>query len=182
VAYRYVSSLFLLLLLSITEVTAQNRPVGQPLCQSITSLLQASSDDFNPVKRSVTRHRDGSTDWEPSIKVAGAQECSGQSDPDMSSSVSCTMAESQSVEEVTTAYRNMVTDIRSCLDRSFVYEEKQGGKASRMSTPVKEATFEVKGKGGSPDGPAVRVSLTQFHRATRSGYELTVWVDGKDKE
>jgi hypothetical protein len=71
--------------------------------------------------------------------------------------------------------------MRPCLDSSFVFSEKEGGKSSKHSTPIKEATFEVKGKGDSPDGPAVRISMAQFHR-THSGYELVVWIDGKDKE
>jgi hypothetical protein len=180
-AHRNLMLLCLLQLASASWGSAQG-PSDAQLCQSIRLLLQASYSDFNQVKRNITRHSDGTTDWVPSITVAGSQDCEGQSDPQMASSVSCTMIESQSAEEVATAYQNIVRGIRSCLDSSFIYAEKQGGKSTRLSTPIKEASFEVKGKGDSPDGPAVRVSMEQFHRTTRSGYELTIWIDGIDKE
>ena len=172
----------LLVTLSWSIATAQRAQSGEQMCRSVRSLLQASSSDFNPVKRNITRHSDGATDWEPSISIAGAKDCEGQSDPEFASTMSCTMLESQSADDVARAYRDLVSAIRSCLDTNFVYSEKQGGKPSRRSTPMKEATFEVKGRGDSPDGPAVRVSMSQFHRTSRSGYELTIWVDAKDKE
>jgi hypothetical protein len=96
--------------------------------------------------------------------------------------VSCTMMESQSADDVATAYRDVVSAIRSCLDATFVFSEEHGGKPSRLSTPIKETTFEVKGEGDSPNGPAVRIKMSQFHRTRTSGYELTLWVDAKDKE
>jgi hypothetical protein len=180
---NYRSVVFCLVVaLSASIARAQRGQNSEQMCRSVRSLLQASSSDFNPIKRNITRHSDGATDWEPSISIGGSKDCEGQSDPELSSSMSCTMVESQSADDVATAYRDTVSAIRSCLDSNYVYSEKQGGKPSRRSTPIKEATFEVKGKGGSPDGPAVRISMSQFHRTSRSGYELTIWVDAKDKE
>jgi hypothetical protein len=92
------------------------------------------------------------------------------------------MADTASAEEAATVYRAIVGQIRSCLDQRFVLEEKEGGKPTRRSTPIKEASFEVKSTDEGPDGPAVRISLEQFHRSTRTGYEVTLWVDAKDKE
>jgi hypothetical protein len=177
---RNVFYLCLILVISCAELTAQRSSDGGPMCQSVRSLLQASNSDFNSIKRNVTHHSDGATDWVLSIVVAGSQECEGQSYPDIASSVSCTMAESPG--DLTGAYQDMVSDIRSCLSRDFVYSEQQGGKSTHRSTPIKEATFEIKGKDSAPDGPAVRVSLAQIHTARRSGYEVTIWVDARDRE
>jgi hypothetical protein len=135
----------------------------------------------NSIRRNVERHSDGASDWVPSIRL-GSHDCEGQSDPKISSSVSCSMIESSSADEAAVVYREMVGQIRSCLDGRFVFTETQGGKSTRRSTPIREASFEVKGKGDSPDGPAVRISLANFHHTTRSGFEVTLWVDAKDKE
>ena len=179
--HRKILMLCLGVAVSVRTVSAQTIPRQRQLCESVHSLLQASYHDFSSMKRQVVRHRDGATEWIPSVNIEGSKDCEGQSDPQISSTVSCTMGESQSADEAMTAYRIMVTAMRSCLDSEFVFAEQQCGKASSRSTPIKEATFEIKGKADGPDGPAVRVSLTQFHR-THSGYELTVWVDAKDKE
>jgi hypothetical protein len=177
-----LNAAILLLLLCSTELLAQRGPGDGQLCESVRVLLQASSNDFNSVKRNVTRHSDGATDWVPSVNVAGTQDCEGQSDASISSSISCTVADSDSSDEVAAIYRKKVQEIRSCLDSSFVYSEQQGGKSTRRATPVREATFEIKGKGDDPDGPAVRLTLEQIHTARRSGYELTIWIDARQKE
>jgi len=174
--FRNVVLACLALMLAASECAAQQ------LCQSVRALLQSSYSDFNSIKRNVERHSDGTSEWVPSIGVAGGQDCEGQSYPDMSSNVDCTMANSQSAEEMTALYDGLVKEIRSCLDSSFVFSEEQGGKAGRLSTPIREASFEVKGKGENPDGPRVRVSLIQLHSTRHSGYEVTVWIDGIDKE
>jgi hypothetical protein len=177
---RSVLYLCLILLVSCAELAAQRSSGGGQMCQSVRSLLEESNSDFNSIKRNVTHHSDGATDWVPSIVVAGSQDCEGQSDPEIASSVSCTMAESPG--DLAGAYQDMVSDIRSCLSRDFVYSERQGGKSTHRSTPIKEATFEIKGKGSAPDGPAVRITLAQIHTSRRSGYELTIWVDARDRE
>jgi hypothetical protein len=176
-----VSSYPFLLFLS-TVATAQSPSLDQQLCKSVRALLQASYSDFNSIKENVTRHRDGDSDWVPNIKVPGSQDCDGQSDPSIASSVSCTLAETVSEEQAAAVYRAMVSQMRSCLDQRFVFKESQRGKPTRRSTPIKEASFEVKGTDDGPDGPAVRISLQQFHRTTRAGYDVTLWVDAKDKE
>lgn len=161
----------------------QSQPSAQEFCQSIKALLQASDTDFNGIKRNIVRHQDGSTDWVPSITVAGTSDCEGQSDPIVSSSVSCTGAKSQSIDELEPIYQNAVRQLRSCLDSHFVFEESHGGKETRLSTPIKEAAFEVKSKDdGGPDGPAVRITLHQYHSARRTEYELEIWIDAKEKD
>jgi hypothetical protein len=72
--------------------------------------------------------------------------------------------------------------VRSCLDRSFIYAETRGGKTTKLSTPIKEASFEVKAKDDGPDGPAVRIEFDQFHGKYKTEYELTIWVDAKGKD
>jgi hypothetical protein len=182
VVYRKLVSLPILLVFCSGHLIAQSRPNGEAFCESVLALLQASYNDFNAIKRNVTRHKDGSTDWVPSIMVAGTTDCEGQSDPEVSSSVSCTGAVSQSQDELEPIYQNAVKQLRSCLDQKFVYQETRGGKATRLSTPIKEATFEVKSKNDGPDGPAVRITLEQYHSTRRTEYEITIWVDAKEKE
>lgn len=180
--YKNVVCLCGLLLLCTSGASAQSPSSNPQFCQSIRSLLQASYSDFNAIKRNVTRHSDGSTDWLSSIVVAGSTDCEGQSDPDIASSISCTIAESQSQEQLTAAYQEVVSGVRSCLDRTFVLNEEQGGKPTRLSTPITEASFEKKATGTGPDGPTIRVSLGQWHSAKRSAYELVIWIDARDKE
>jgi hypothetical protein len=180
--HRKFASLSLLILFCAGRSTAQGPPSSEAFCESIRSLLRASHSDFNAIKRNVTRHKDGSTDWVPSIIVAGTSNCEGQSDPEVPSTVSCTGAVSQSQESLEPVYQNAVSQLRACLDHSFVYEETRGGKETKLSTPIKEATFEVKAKDDGPDGPAVRVTFDQFHGTHRTEYELTVWVDARGKE
>lgn len=182
VAYRNLVSLSVALVFCASLLIAQSRPSSEAFCESVHALLQASHNDFNGIKRNITRHKDGSTDWVPSITVAGTTECAGQSDPEVPSSVSCTGAVSQSQDELEPIYQNAVKQLRTCLDRSFVFSETNGGKVTRLSTPIKEATFEVKGKDLDPDGPAVRIEFSQFHGTHRTEYEITIWVDAKGKE
>lgn len=172
-----------ILLMSCADISiAQNRSGSEVFCESVHALLRASYDDFDGIKRNVTRHSDGSTDWVPSITVAGTSDCEGLSDPEATSTVSCTGAIAQSQDELEPIYENAVEQLRACLDRSFVFEETHGGKATRLSTPIKEASFEVKGKDEEPDGPTVRIDLDQWHSTRRTDYEITIWVDAKEKE
>lgn len=173
---------FLILLLAVCEAraTPQSQPSAADFCQSVRALVQASYSDFGGIKRNVTRNPDGSTDWVPSIAVAGASDCEGQSDPTISSSVSCTGAKTQSLGELEPIYQSAVHQVRSCLDPSFVFQESQGGKSSRLRTPIKEASFEVKSKDG-PDGPGVRITLFQWHGRS-TDYEIEIWIDAKGKD
>jgi hypothetical protein len=180
--HRNFVSLSLLLVCWAGLSITQSQPRGEAFCESVHALLQASYSDFNGIKRNVARHNDGSTDWVPSITVAGTADCEGQSDPEIPSSVSCTGAVSQSQDELEPIYQNAVKQLRTCLDRSFVYEETHGGKETRLSTPIKEATFEIKAKDEGPDGPAVRITFDQYHSTHRTEYEITIWVDAKGKE
>jgi hypothetical protein len=161
---------------------AQSRPSSEAFCETVRTLVQASYSDFNGIKRNVTRHSDGATDWVPSITIAGTSDCEGQSDPLMSSSISCTGATSQSLDELEPTYQNAVKQLRACLSSSFIYSETQGGKPTRLTTPIKEASFEVKAKNDGPDGPAVRITLDQFHGKHVTEYEITIWIDAKGKE
>jgi hypothetical protein len=150
--------------------------------ESIIFLLKASENDFTSIKRNVIRHSDGAEEWKPSIIVAGSRGCDGQSDRDISPSISCDMAQAQSAEALEEQYQALLTELKSCLDKTFVFSEKHGGKSTKLTTPIKEATFERKGKELAPDGPAVRIELSQYHGSRRSEYELTVWIDGKERE
>jgi hypothetical protein len=170
------------LVLWLFPTTPQNRPSGQAFCESVRALLQASYSNFNGIKRNVVRHSDGATDWVPSIIVAGTSECEGQSDPIASSSVSCTGAVSQSLDDLEPIYQSAVRQLRSCLDQSFVFSESQGGKATRLATPIKESSFEVKSKDEGPDGPGVRIVLQQWHSSRRTDYEIEIWIDAKGKD
>lgn len=151
-------------------------------CESIRFLLKASENEFASIKRNLTRHSDGTEEWKPSIMVAGSQGCDGQSDREISPSISCDMATAQSADALEAQYQKILTELPSCLDKTFVFSEKHGGKSTRLGTPIKEATFERKAQGSASDGPAVRVSLSQYHSSRTSHYELTVWIDGKDPE
>jgi hypothetical protein len=177
---RHVASISLLPMFFTGSVAGQNPPTSEAFCQSVHDLLRASYSDFNGIKRNVIRHADGSTDWDPRITVAGTSDCEGQSD-EFASSVSCTGATSQFQDELEPIYQNAVRQLRSCLDQSFIYTETHGGKETRLSTPIKEAAFEVKAKDDGPDGPAVRIELDQFHGTHRTEYEITIWVDAKGK-
>jgi hypothetical protein len=182
VGYRTLGYLSLFAAFLMGPSTAQNPPSAQAFCESIQALLQASHSDFRGIRRNVVRHSDGASEWVPSISVAGASDCTGQSDPTIASSIYCTGATSQSLDDLEPIYQNAVRQLRSCLDLSFVFEETRGGKATRLSTPIKEASFEVKAKDDGPDGPRVRITLSQWHSSRRSEYELDIWIDAKDKE
>jgi hypothetical protein len=67
--YRNLICLSLSLVFCGGRLTAQSRPSGDSFCESVLALLKASHSDFNGIKRNVTRHRDGTTDWVPSITV-----------------------------------------------------------------------------------------------------------------
>lgn len=169
------------LVVCLFSSTPQNRPTGQEFCESVRALLLASNDNFRGIRRNVVKHGDGASEWVPTIIVAGTSNCSGQSDPLAGSSVSCTGAASQSLDDLEPVYQNAVRQLRSCLDQSFVFSETQGGKATRLATPIKEATFEIKSKDEGPDGPGVRIVLQQWHSARRTQYEIEIWIDAKGK-
>jgi hypothetical protein len=175
-------SLGLLLLLWAGPTIPQNGPSARDFCASVRAFLQASYSDFKGIKSNIVRHADGSTEWVPSITVAGTSDCAGQSDPEIASSVYCTGATSQTIDELEPIYQNAVGQLRSCLDQNFVFAESRGGKVTRLTTPIKEASFEVKSKDEGSDGPGVRVELDQYHSTRRTEYELTIWIDAKGKD
>jgi hypothetical protein len=181
-AIRNPLSTSLFLALCSSFLPAQTTLTSEAFCQSVHRLIQASYTDFNGIKRNIVRHSDGATDWVPSVTIAGTSDCQGQSDPEISSTISCTGATSQFQDELEPVYQNAVRQLRSCLDQNFVYSETHGGKATRLSTPIKEATFEVKAKDDGPDGPAVRIVFDQFHGTHTTEYEIEIWVDAKGKE
>jgi hypothetical protein len=173
----------------IWEITAGYSQASAPpsaadssqVCDTVRQLVKESISEFGGIKRNVQR-REGGSDWTPSISVPGALDCDGQTDRDVGSSVSCTMADYPTAAQASGVYGTLVGQMKACLDSRFVFSERQGGKASRRTTPISEATFEIKGRNDGPDGPSVRVNIQEFHRSTRSGYEVLLWVDGVEKE
>jgi len=150
-------------------------------CKSVHRLLAASEDDFRGIK---VPSEVGQDFWKSKIGIAGFGECEGQddSDPTISPSVSCTLQQSQSLSEVREMFQMIKSLLRSCLDRSFELSERNGGKAFKSFTSVQEARFEKKSQGESTDGPSVRLSLLELHSRRHSGYELSLWVDAKERE
>lgn len=173
--------LVLLLFLWTVLAKCQGQPSAGEFCESVRALVGASYSDFRGIKRNVTRDEFGSN-WVPSIPVAGTSECEGQTLSGVPSSVSCTGATSQTLDELEPIYQNAVRQLRSCLDQSFVFEESHGGKNSKLSTDIKEASFEVKSKDEGSDGPAVRLTLSQWHSSRKTEYELEIWIDAKGND
>lgn len=173
------------LLLGLVLSPAQGFAQGG-VCNAVKRLLEESRNDFRYIRTNRMDLGGGSGEsWDSTVKIPGAMKCDGFSgDPESAAFVSCTMRRASSAQSLESDYRRYVSELKSCLT-GFDERERIDGTALRVFTIVKTHYFEKSGHGEGPDGPSVKIQITEHHprRPGRfRGFELDIDVSGMDPD